>query len=233
MNGVPKGVFAALLLFVLLSYAIFYIFNKPTVIFLTQEDSFFENLTAAGFLFASVLYLVAFWKVRRLRRADLFGSLAGIFLLVLSGIFFVGFGEEISWGQRIFQFETPKMLQELNDQGETNIHNLRPLKETKILAPARLFVLFWLFYCCLIPVIDKVHRRSSSFFKTVGLPIVPLRLGLLFPLTWLMMKAMETQFADEYHVVEVMECHFGVFFAVISALHFLSVVRASRQQAGQ
>lgn len=32
--------------------------------------------------------------------------------------------EEISWGQRIFGFETPELLQRYNLQKETNIHNL-------------------------------------------------------------------------------------------------------------
>lgn len=42
---------------------------------------------------------------------------AGIALLVITG-------EEISWGQRIFGWETPEALEEANRQEETNIHNL-------------------------------------------------------------------------------------------------------------
>jgi len=37
---------------------------------------------------------------------------------------FVCMGEEISWGQRIFDITTPDGLREINLQGETNIHNI-------------------------------------------------------------------------------------------------------------
>jgi len=33
-------------------------------------------------------------------------------------------GEEIAWGQRIFGIQTPEGLREINDQGETTIHNI-------------------------------------------------------------------------------------------------------------
>ncbi len=33
-------------------------------------------------------------------------------------------GEEISWGQRIFNIETPWFLAEANAEKETNLHNL-------------------------------------------------------------------------------------------------------------
>jgi len=32
-------------------------------------------------------------------------------------------GEEISWGQHLFQWSTPEAWLEYNDQGETNLHN--------------------------------------------------------------------------------------------------------------
>ena len=33
------------------------------------------------------------------------------------------FGEELSWGQHIFQWSTPEYWTQVNDQGETNFHN--------------------------------------------------------------------------------------------------------------
>jgi hypothetical protein len=35
-------------------------------------------------------------------------------------------GEEISWGQRLFGFETSESMRQLNYQNETNLHNLMP-----------------------------------------------------------------------------------------------------------
>lgn len=53
------------------------------------------------------------------------GSLLGAF-----GMFFLA-GEEISWGQRIFGFES-SYFQNQNYQGETNLHNLLPLESNLI-----------------------------------------------------------------------------------------------------
>src|SRR5690606_18740736 len=46
-----------------------------------------------------------------------------LFVAVALVMLFAG-GEEISWGQRIFGWETPQEIADLNDQGETNIHNI-------------------------------------------------------------------------------------------------------------
>lgn len=45
-------------------------------------------------------------------------------LVVLSLVLFVMAGEEISWGQRIFQWQTEGYFSAHNVQGETNLHNL-------------------------------------------------------------------------------------------------------------
>ena len=43
----------------------------------------------------------------------------------LGGLLFLFFGlEEISWGQRLFGWTTPRILQRSNYQGELNVHNL-------------------------------------------------------------------------------------------------------------
>ena len=43
---------------------------------------------------------------------------------ILSGISFVIGMEEMSWGQMIFNWKTPSQLALINDQGETNLHNI-------------------------------------------------------------------------------------------------------------
>jgi len=59
--------------------------------------------------------------LRLVRAQDaLFAFLYGCFLCGL--IFIVG--EEISWGQRIFGFSTPEALNDINRQGESNLHNI-------------------------------------------------------------------------------------------------------------
>jgi hypothetical protein len=48
--------------------------------------------------------------------------LAGWILLGTLGSLYIGL-EEISYGQHLFKWETPEYWQNINDQGETNLHN--------------------------------------------------------------------------------------------------------------
>ncbi len=45
--------------------------------------------------------------------------------LIFGCLYFAG--EEISWGQHIFAWETPQVWQAINDQNETNLHNISPV----------------------------------------------------------------------------------------------------------
>jgi len=47
-----------------------------------------------------------------------------LFCIAVSVILFIGSMEELSWGQMVFNWETPERLAILNSQGETTIHNL-------------------------------------------------------------------------------------------------------------
>lgn len=84
------------------------------------EDHLVEYGTAV-FLFLAGLVL--------LRHAMGFGRRGQYGALLLCGIyallFIVAAGEEISWGQRIIGWETGDYFAENNNQGETNLHNLR------------------------------------------------------------------------------------------------------------
>ena len=87
------------------------------------EDGFFANLTSANYFGAAVIAIVIALAFKRKER---FISAAAYALLTL-GFLFVA-GEEISWGQRILNFETPSAILESNTQQEFNIHNLEPIQ---------------------------------------------------------------------------------------------------------
>jgi hypothetical protein len=93
--------------------------SRPLFLALVQEDGPIEWLQFAFFLLASILFAVAAWRLAR--RGDLVG--AALFALGAMGIFGIA-GEEISWGQRIFDFGTPEGLAEVNHQDEFNVHNI-------------------------------------------------------------------------------------------------------------
>jgi len=88
---------------------------------LGAEDRAYEWIGFAGFLGAGVFSLLTLQH-----RSKMPGKVALLFLGF--GVFYiVCAGEEISWGQRVFGWETPESFADANEQGETNLHNLEHL----------------------------------------------------------------------------------------------------------
>jgi hypothetical protein len=85
---------------------------------------------AAGF--------AAFFRYRK-KLPDLW---LGWWVLVwtLACIYFAG--EEISWGQWFFQWQSPEVFQKLNSQKETNLHNITPWLFQKPQALVEIWI-FW------------------------------------------------------------------------------------------
>lgn len=82
-----------------------------------REDGPLENLTALLATGAAVLLLIGLPRSDRPSR--IFASLAAIAAILFAG-------EEISWGQRIFGFESTGVFATANSQRETNLHNFSP-----------------------------------------------------------------------------------------------------------
>lgn len=83
-----------------------------------QEDGFVENVTAIALLGLSILCVSRFFRFRKIKP---FWWKTGT--LIFAFLFFFAAGEEISWGQRIFGWETGDFFED-NLQNETNLHNL-------------------------------------------------------------------------------------------------------------
>lgn len=54
--------------------------------------------------------------------------LAVVFAMAVVGMVFIA-GEEVSWGQRVFDLETPAELAELNRQDEITLHNIHGVED--------------------------------------------------------------------------------------------------------
>lgn len=61
-----------------------------------------------------------------------------VFVWALACIYFAG--EEVSWGYWYFGWETPEVIATVNDQGETNLHNMTSWLDQKPRALVELFV---------------------------------------------------------------------------------------------
>ena len=83
-------------------------------------------------------------------------------LLVLGCIYYAG--EEISWGQHWFGWGTPENWQDVNDQGETNLHNTSALLDQ---VPRNLLTLAAVVGGILVPLFLLLRKRvlqKNSFY---------------------------------------------------------------------
>lgn len=172
---------------ILISYSVHTLFDAGTVAQMGREDRLFEWLTAISFLLASFTFSILFFKSRNL------------FYLVFAILFFVGCGEEISWGQRIIGFETPESLSKSNVQGEFNIHNIELLNrermdgETKtglgrLLEINLLFKIFTVLISVLIPMAVFHIRAVSRLTRKISMPVPPVSIAVLFSVNWIAFK---------------------------------------------
>jgi len=99
----------------LLSYSILFILPDENLIISLagKEDGLVETAGTILFLLSSLMFFMTFS-----RNKNFFIPLLGCFFLLC-------FLEEISWGQRIFNMDTPQSLKNINVQKEINIHNLK------------------------------------------------------------------------------------------------------------
>jgi len=230
---VPLAVIGGLTAFIALSYLML-LPGRPTSVWLLEEDGANEWLGTIALFIGSGFALSA-WFVTR-NDPD-YRGLKRLLLLALAVLFFFGAGEEISWGQRIFGWGTPPEIAKENLQGETNLHNLKAL-DGGLLSISRLSRLFWLSFLLLIPaacVLSPRLRRLVDRF----VPVVPLGLGLLFALVYVVGKAMDAGFPTDafdgpgtvtHAIVEIREMQVEVIAMVaMIAIRFSLRGRAARR----
>lgn len=237
LNGVKplKDYIISASVFIVLAYSCYFVFSENIISKLGEEDELFEYLTAIFFLFTSIFFIVIFCLKKK------------IIYLFFFMIFFVGMGEEISWGQRILNFNTPEYFENNNVQDEFNFHNLLffnamdfegSLKTgfSKLLSVNFLYKLFWLFYCVLLPVIYPFSHFVRVIVKKIDLPVPPFSLGILFMINWLIFRVTlsfllplnrSLQYYDTS--TEICECCSAFLFMILS-LYFLQGIREARKQ---
>jgi hypothetical protein len=190
--------------------------DDATFTWLIREEHPIELLGALSLLAASVLCALA-W--RRARHDPGWAPLARLALLALVPLFFFAFGEEVSWGQRIFGIDTPGGLREANRQDELNLHNVKALGGVNTL-----FQVFWVVMGVLVPVAAWWRPTRDLVRRLV--PVLPLALAPLFILNQLLTRGFDELLSrrpDLYHssafpadhgIVEIKETVACVLLAV-------------------
>lgn len=96
---------------------------------LSFEDYPVEDITFVAFLLSSFVCLSLIKKIQVSKIENFFKKISLIILALIALMSFWIAGEEISWGQRIFQIKTPEEISEINVQNEITVHNLKIFQE--------------------------------------------------------------------------------------------------------
>jgi hypothetical protein len=152
-----------------------------------------------------------------------------VILTMLGCVYFAG--EELSWGQHIFGWGTPAYLESVNDQEETNLHNISSWFDQK----PRMLLEFWVLIGGVIlplsrlgqPHPGSVHEERYWFWPTVEvLPTALLAIIVRLPERVKSWAGIE-QLPLELRFSEPQEYYFALFLLIYLA----SIGRRLRQTA--
>lgn len=184
------------------------------------EDGLVEIGTAVLALTATVAGGLALRHRRRLPTR----WLAGWLLAVTAACFYFGM-EEISWGQKVFQWDTPEWIAAFNDQGETNLHNTSGLFDQ---LPRNLLMLWVIAGGIVAPILARIRGKALEppmFWPTyVCLPTAVLAIATRTPdyLSWLSLP-----FSIRIDSGEVKEFYYALFL-LLYLLSFWVRLRRTR-----
>lgn len=119
---------------------------------LQREDGVLENLSVVLLVFASVNF--AWCGILIINKS----KYKKIICYLISFILFLWAGEEISWGERIFNYSID-FISNHNAQNETTIHNLR------VLQPILKYAYFLFFATISVFSFTKSAHQKSIFLK--------------------------------------------------------------------
>jgi hypothetical protein len=160
----------------ILAGLLLYYANLPVFLNYVNEDGYIEYLTAFFLLLTSFYCMFKSLHIRNRWPSTFFGLLAILF--------FFGFGEEISWGQRLFGFETPEELKKINTQQEFNVHNImvEDVKLNKLIFGKILYVGLFFYFLGF----NFLYKKKIWFRKLIdktGIPLPAPIYSLLFLLS--------------------------------------------------
>ncbi len=149
--------------------------DKESLIAVNVEDGIMENLSAVFLTLTFIGFIVFAFRSNFLKNKE--NGFKYFFTISWILLMFVFVGEEISWGQRIFNFATPEKLAEINKQNEFNIHNIE-IVDTFAGGQYRYLSIFMLTTGFLLPAfaMSKFGKRTIQKF---AFPVCPLHYSTL------------------------------------------------------
>lgn len=132
-----------------------------------REDSFVEWTSVLALFVGTLLCL---YRVHILKPFRNNGFIWGLYFFAF--LFFFGMGEEISWGQRIFEFNSPQFFLKYNSQMEFNFHNLRfgGFKINKYIFGTLLGIII-ASYFLILPFAYQRIEKIKAFVNRFAIPV--------------------------------------------------------------
>jgi hypothetical protein len=152
--------------------------------------------------------------------------LALLYAVAMVAVIFTA-GEEISWGQRIFGWMTPGALEDINNQGETNIHNIGSL-----LKIFNVVIMLVAFIAALLPLVrwSAWRGRARSIAGYALIPPVALipAFGMEFAYRAIRLLFLPTPRYTLTKLSEIAELSFYFALVVFGVLAWRVIVRGWR-----
>jgi hypothetical protein len=167
MHKVEKIAYPILALYVLAGALVALISPDTFTTVLAQEDGIYEWLTVLALSMSFVMCVHRVVVLRKEKNAAFIGVWCFLALVC-----FFGAGEEISWGQRIFNVESSEWFKQNNAQSETKLHNL--VVEGKKVNKIIFSLVLGLALITYLFVFTTLYRRSEKFKQLcdhMGVPI--------------------------------------------------------------
>lgn len=121
----------------------------------TDGAGLIENLTVIILIPGIIAGVYSFLHLRHITK--IWWIPYWILMWSLACIYFLG--EEISWGQWYFQWETPEGFSQVNSQNETNLHNISSWLNQK----PRALVELWIFVSgILFPIYSQFIQKQNT-----------------------------------------------------------------------
>jgi hypothetical protein len=168
---------------------ILYILKPGNAINLTIEDGITENLSVICVFLSACFFFYLFFKSKSAKGEYIFKTRRNYFFLLLGLFCILIIGEEINWGQRIFNFKAQDWMIEKKST-EFNVHNLESLFTIfgiRITA-GRIYFSFIILFFMLIPFINRYSTKAEQFLTKIGLPIVPVFISIFYLVNFIVFR---------------------------------------------
>ena len=193
------GVITACFVLVLI-YALDY-YHPVGYSFFVSEDNWGEYGSFVFYFYASILVTIAICRNARYRRPG---------YIVFALVCFILAMEEISWGQRLFDIETPEVLYQYNIQEELNFHNIVEY----YLDIEYAFVLVVGFWGIILPILQWWLKAIAIISEKLGIPTLSIKYWPFLALALFFYIRSPLYRSDEITEILLAFCCFGCAFDI-------------------